>query len=80
MRSKLDFGATTYISNRFLLIQLASNTSHSFHRPSTRIEDTSIQVFERFTHVNPSAGVSYAESLQSFACVVRGETIRSTKI
>jgi hypothetical protein len=74
MRSELIFGAMTYVSNRFLLTRLASKATRSFHRPNTRIEDTTNEVFERFTHGNPLAGVSYAGNLQSFPRAAQGET------
>jgi hypothetical protein len=74
MRSELIFGAMTYVSNRFLLSRLASKATRSFHRPNTRIEDTTNEVFERFTQVNPLAGVSYAGNLQLFPCAAQEET------
>jgi hypothetical protein len=77
MRSELIFGAMTYVSNRFLLTRLASKATRSLHRPNTRIEDTANEVFERFTHVNPLAAVSYAGNLQSFPSAARGETVLS---
>ena len=74
MRSELVFGAMTYVSNRFLLTRLASKAIRSLHRPNTRIEDTANEVFDRFTHVNPIAGASYAGNLQSFPCPAQEET------
>ena len=74
MRSELVFGAMTYVSNRFLLTRLASRATRSFHRPNTRIEDTANEVFERFAHAKPLAGVSYAGNLQSFPSAAQGET------
>jgi hypothetical protein len=73
MRSELIFGAMTYVSNRFLLTRLASKATRSFHRPNTRIEETANEIFERFTHVNPLAGVSYVGNLQSFPCTGKEE-------
>jgi hypothetical protein len=74
MRSDLIFGAMTHVSNRFLLTRLAAKATRSFHQPNTRIEDTANEVFERFSHANPLAGVSYAGNLQSFPCAAQGET------
>jgi hypothetical protein len=76
MRSELIYGAMTYVPNRFLLTRLAAKATGSFHRSNTRIEDTANEVFERFTHVNPLAGVSVAGGLQSFPTVGKGETHR----
>jgi hypothetical protein len=74
MRSELVFGAMRHVSNRFLLMRLASKATRKFHRPTTRIQDTANDVFERFTDVNPLAGVSYAGNLKSFPCAAQGET------
>jgi hypothetical protein len=75
MRSELIFGAMTHVSNRFLLTRLASKATRSFHRPNTRIEDTANEVFERFAHLNPLAGVPYTSNLQSFPSTAQGETV-----
>jgi hypothetical protein len=74
MRSELVFGAMTYVSNRFLLTRLASKAARRFHRPNTRIQDTANEVFERFAHINPLAGVPYTGNLQSFPCAAQEET------
>ena len=73
MRSELVFGAMTYVSNRFLLTRLAAKATRRLHRPNTRIEDTANEVFERFTHANPSGGVPYTTNLQSFPSAAQGE-------
>jgi hypothetical protein len=74
MRSELIFGAMTCVPNRFLLTRLASKAIRRFHRPNTRIEETANEVFERFTHVNPLAGASYAGNLQSFPRAAQEKT------
>jgi hypothetical protein len=74
MRSELVFGATTYVSNRFLLTRLASKAIRKLHKPNTRIEDTTNDVFIRFSHANPSAGASYVDNLQPFPHIVQAET------
>ena len=74
MRSELIFGATTYVSNRFLLTRLASKAIRKFHKPNTRIEDTTNDVFVRFSHVNPLAGASYVCNLQPVPYIVQAET------
>ena len=53
MRSELVFGATTYVSNRFLLTRLASKAIRKLHKPNTRIEDTTNDVFVRFSQCQP---------------------------
>jgi hypothetical protein len=74
MRSELVFGAMTYVSNRFLLTRLAAKATRTLHRPNTRMADTVNEVFERFTHGNPLAGLSVAGNVQSFPTVAQGET------
>jgi hypothetical protein len=58
MRSELVFRAMTYVSNRFLLTKVAAKATRKFHRPNTRIQDTTNQVLGRFRHANPLAVVS----------------------
>jgi hypothetical protein len=74
MRSELVFGATTHISNRYLLTRLTARATRKFHRPNTRIQDTTNDVFERFTRANPIAAIQSADSLQSLPFVVQVET------
>ena len=74
MRSELVFGARTYISNRYLLTRLAARATRKFHRPNTRIQDTTNDVFERFTRANPIAAVRYPSTVQSSSFVVQVET------
>ena len=73
MRSELVFGATTYVSNRFLLTRLASKAIRKLHKPNTRIEDTTNDVLVRFSRANPSAGASSGENLQSFPYIMQPE-------
>jgi hypothetical protein len=49
MRSELVFGAIAYVSNRFLLTKLASKATRKLHKPNTRIQDTTNDVF---VHLN----------------------------
>ena len=65
MRSELVFNAMAHIPNRFLLTKVASKATRKFHRPNTRIQDTTNDVFERFTRANPKAAVRYGGNLQS---------------
>jgi hypothetical protein len=74
MRSKLVFRAMTYISNRYLLTRLAARATRKFHRPNSRIQDTTNDVFVRFTRANPIAAVRYAGNMQSSPFVVQIET------
>lgn len=73
MRSELIFGATTYVSNRFLLTRLASKAIRKLHKPNTRVEDTTNDVLVRFSQANPLAGASYVDNLQPFPHIVQAE-------
>jgi hypothetical protein len=53
MRSELVFGAIAHVSNRFLLTKLASTATRKFHRPNTRIQDTTNDVFMRLSRPSP---------------------------
>ena len=57
MRSDLVFGATAYVSNRFLLTKLAAKATRKLHRPNTRIQETMNDVFARFGRAYPIAVV-----------------------
>jgi hypothetical protein len=59
MRSDLVFGAVAHISKRFLLTKLASKATRELHRPNTRSQDTTNDVFVRFSRANPIAIVQY---------------------
>ena len=47
MRSELVFEAVDTLRNRYTLCQLASKATRRFHRPSTRIQDTTNEVLHR---------------------------------
>ena len=47
MRSQLVFEAVTTLRNRYTLCQLASKATRKFHKPSTRIQDTTNEVLNR---------------------------------
>ena len=53
MRSDLVFGALSHVSNRYQLCQLASKATRKLHKPNTRLQDTTNDVFVRFHHSNP---------------------------
>ena len=71
MRSELVFGATVHISNRYLLVMLASKAARKLHRPNTRIEDTANDAFARFAYAEPREDVPRTGNLQPFPCVPR---------
>ena len=47
MRSELVFEAVHTLRNRYTLCQPASKATRRFHRPSTRIQDTTNEVLNR---------------------------------
>jgi hypothetical protein len=55
MRSDLVFQAMTHVPNRFLLAKILARASRGFHKPGTRIEDTTNAVLVRFGNANPIA-------------------------
>ena len=61
MRSNLVFGATAYVSNRYLLTRIASKATRKLHRPNTRIQETTNEVLLRFSRVSPIASARLTE-------------------
>jgi len=53
MRSDLIFGAMTHVHNRYELCQLASKATRKLHKPNTRVQDTTNEVFDRFKDTVP---------------------------
>ena len=47
MRSNRVFEALHTLQNRYMLCQLASKATRKFHKPSTRIQDTTNDVLTR---------------------------------
>lgn len=46
VRSDLVFDAVHTLRNRYMLCQLASKATRKFHRPNTRIQDTTNDVLQ----------------------------------
>jgi len=53
MRSELVFGAMKYVANRYLLARLAAQATRKFHRPYSRVEETTSDVLVRFSQSDP---------------------------
>jgi hypothetical protein len=47
MRSNLVFEAVHTMRNRYMLCQLASKATRRFHRPATRIQDTTNEILNK---------------------------------
>jgi hypothetical protein len=74
MRSELIFGTMAYVSNRFLMVMLAAKATRKLHRPNTRIQDTTNDVFARLGRAEPIADVPSTGNLQPFPRAVKDET------
>ena len=74
MRSELIFGTMAYVSNRFLMVMLAAKATRKFHKPNTRIQDTTNDVFARLGRAEPMADVPSTGNLQPFPHAVKDET------
>jgi hypothetical protein len=55
MRSELVTGALQHVPNRYLLTRLAAKAIRAFHRPNTRIAETTNDVLRRFSAKSPMA-------------------------
>lgn len=49
MRSDKVFEALQTLHNRYMLCQLASKATRKFHKPNTRIQDTTNEVLNRIS-------------------------------
>ena len=47
MRSDKVFEAVHTVQNRYMLCQLASKATRKFHKPNTRIQETTNQILNR---------------------------------
>ena len=57
MRSDLVFAAMACVPKRYLLTRLASQATRKFHKPNTRIQDTTNDVLARLSRPNPVANL-----------------------
>jgi hypothetical protein len=80
MRSELVFASMVYVSNRFLLMRLASKATRKFHRPNTRIQDTTNDVFERFTRATRQQACGIPASCRRDLALRKMTAIQSVKI
>jgi hypothetical protein len=61
MRSELIFEAKSRVPNRFLLAKLLAKATRCFHRPGSRIADTTNDVLARFSLSDPISEVQAAQ-------------------
>ena len=57
MRSNLVFEAVHTLRNRYMLCQLASKATRRFHRPATRIQDTTNEILNKIPSSDRNAVV-----------------------
>ena len=57
MRSNLVFEAVHTLRNRYMLCQLASKATRRFHRPATRIQDTTNEILNKIASSDRQAVV-----------------------
>ncbi len=62
MRSELVFAAERTLRNRYGLCRLASTATRKFHRPNTRVEETTDAVLRHIA--NASAGAVKLDSTE----------------
>jgi hypothetical protein len=55
MRSDLIYDALSTVPNRYMLCQLASKATRKFHKPNTRIQETTNEVLTRFGNAGGNA-------------------------
>lgn len=55
MRSEMVFAAEHKLHNRYMLCRVLATATRKFHRPATRIEDTTDAVLRRIANANAAA-------------------------
>lgn len=82
MRSDLVFNAMKQVSNRFLLTAVLAKATRKFHRPGTRIEDTTSHLLVRCGRANPIAegdALPTAQNIPATRTRQRAATTRQTR-
>ena len=62
MRSTLVYGALNTVQNRYALCQVASKTTRKFHRPHTRVPETTNEVLGRIAKTESEQVVAAAKT------------------
>jgi hypothetical protein len=63
MRSDLVFDALQSMKNRYMLCQLASKATRKFHKPNTRIQETTNEVLHRIAGSERQEAVTEPEGV-----------------
>ncbi len=62
MRSDLVYGALKTVQNRYALCQVASKSTRKFHRPNTRIQETTNEVLGRIAGADSQTVIAARET------------------
>ena len=63
MRSNLVFESLHTLQNRYMLCQLASKATRKFHKPNTRIQETTNEVLHRIASSERQEAVAEPEGV-----------------
>jgi len=63
MRSDLVFDAVHSMKNRYMLCQLASKATRKFHKPNTRIQETTNEVLHRIASSERQEAITEPEGV-----------------
>ena len=63
MRSDLVFDAVHNMKNRYMLCQFASKATRKFHKPNTRIQETTNEVLHRIASSDRQEAVAEREGV-----------------
>jgi len=55
MRSEMVFAAEHRLPNRYMLCRVLATATRKFHKPATRIEDTTDAMLRRIANANAAA-------------------------
>ena len=62
MRSELIYDALRTVRNRYLLCQVASKATRKFHKPNTRIQETTNEVLGRIADADSQRVIAERET------------------
>ena len=63
MRSNMVFQSLHTLQNRYMLCQLASKATRKFHKPNTRIQETTNEVLHRIASSERQEAVAEPEGV-----------------
>ncbi len=63
MRSDLVYDALKTVPNRYTLCQVASKSTRKFHRPNTRIQETTNEVLGRIANATNGGVIAQSQTV-----------------